>query len=121
MVIKHIDHSLAEARSLVYHQHIAAKLQGNPELIEKICDRLQAKIINPNSPAEQHWANNWLKELDQPLARLLEFIVERSERADQFRQSTPFAGLLSPAERWAIHRAVKQEWLRQQSDDAQSA
>jgi hypothetical protein len=34
-------------------------------------------------------------------------LIDESERAKTLRQSTPFAGYISPQERWAIWRTVE--------------
>jgi hypothetical protein len=39
------------------------------------------------------------------------FLVERSELADELRQSSPFAGALRPQERWRIWRETRERFL----------
>lgn len=118
-------HHLAELRSSAYHHAIADKLRARPDLLDTIRRRLQSQLLDESqsavSPSQRHWAQVWLQIIEQPLDELLVFIVERSDRADQLRQSTPFAGVLSPAERWAIHRNVREQWLQQQKNESISA
>jgi hypothetical protein len=38
-------------------------------------------------------------------------LTERSERAAELRQSSPFAGVLSPAERWHIWRLTRESFV----------
>jgi hypothetical protein len=42
------------------------------------------------------------------LSTIESFLVERSELADELRQSSPFAGALEPRERWRIWRATRE-------------
>jgi hypothetical protein len=46
--------------------------------------------------------------LARPLPELLDLLVEDSERMAAMRQATPFAGVLDPAERWAIYARFDQ-------------
>lgn len=114
------DHRLAELRSLAYHQTVAERLRRRPELLARVRQRLETQRRTPRSVAEGHWAAVWLDVLARPFEDVLAILVERSEQADQLRQSTPFAGILTPRERWAIHRRVTAEWL-EAHDDAGTA
>ncbi len=48
----------------------------------------------------------WRAALDGPGAALLALMRDPSEHARAMRQTTPFAGALSPRERWRIFREV---------------
>jgi hypothetical protein len=115
-------HQLAELRSIAYHQAIAQRLRANPELLDTVRQRLQSQLDSeahpPTSSSQRHWAQVWSELIEQPIDQLLEFMLERSDKADQLRQSTPFAGILTPAERWAIHRIVREQWLEQLPNDS---
>jgi hypothetical protein len=39
------------------------------------------------------------------------FLTERSELANELRQSTPFAGALKPQERWKIWRETRERFV----------
>ena len=51
----------------------------------------------------QFYFDEWRKLLNGPLDMLLSAIVEESEWMTAMRQASPFAGVLSPQERWAIY------------------
>jgi hypothetical protein len=42
--------------------------------------------------------------LQRPLPEILDLLEEDSERMIALRQATPFAGVLEPAERWAVYK-----------------
>jgi hypothetical protein len=44
---------------------------------------------------------------DDPVS-IAAFLVERSELAEELRQSSPFAGALTPQERWKIWRETRE-------------
>lgn len=48
------------------------------------------------------YARGWQELLALPAEELRAFLVERSERATAFRQVSPFAGVLTPQERWRL-------------------
>jgi hypothetical protein len=98
-------HRLAELRSLAYHRAVAERLRKDPTLIDRARSRVEAWMRDPDrSPGH---ARAWKALLDRSLDELLAFMTEDSERARELRQSTPFAGFLSPRERWAIWSEVK--------------
>ena len=55
------------------------------------------------------YARRWAEKLAGDLDALEAFLVDRSDLAIELRQSTPFAGALSPQERWEIWRRVRDE------------
>lgn len=99
-------HRLAEARSLAYHRVIAARLVARPELVEGA----RARMVEwgERRTLSNEYVRRWLALLDGPRERLLELLVEDSEDARALRQSSPFAGVLDPRERRAIHRRVRE-------------
>ena len=54
----------------------------------------------PNRPYVQQWA----RILEGTAESVASFLVDRSELAQELRQSSPFAGVLQPRERWRIWR-----------------
>lgn len=94
-------HARIDARSLALHQAVAAKLRANPALLDIARDNLSRWMAKggPSLPYSQRW----VQLLDLPLDDLLARIVEESEDMNAMRQCGPFAGILSPPERWAIY------------------
>lgn len=95
------DHRRIDERSLAMHRAIAEKLGADSALIEIARDNLD-RWSRQNSRSQPYF-DAWKKLLDQPLEVLLAALVDESERMTALRQASPFAGLLSPQERWAIY------------------
>jgi hypothetical protein len=47
----------------------------------------------------------WEQILSSPVDQVVKFLVERSERATRLRQSSPFTGILTEAERLAVYES----------------
>lgn len=52
----------------------------------------------------------WEQLLDGPLERLFDVLTSASPRAVELRQNTPFAGVLTPAERAKALAAFRASW-----------
>jgi hypothetical protein len=103
MELAYSDHRRLDERSLALHRLIAQKLQAAPALLERARDNLrrwqQAKPIP--SPALTEWEHI----MSNPVDEVVAFLVERSERATRLRQSSPFCGILTEAERRAVYES----------------
>jgi hypothetical protein len=53
----------------------------------------------------QRYFEQWQRILAKPFDELLATIVQDSEQMTAMRQCTPFAGVLTPRERWSIYDA----------------
>lgn len=85
------------------HQAIVEKLRANPELLWIAHDNL--KRWAESAGRSQAYLDAWRKLLSKPLEELAVLMIEESERMTAMRQASPFAGILSPKERWAIYDA----------------
>jgi len=94
-------HQRIDQRSLALHRVIAAKLRVRPELMEIARDNLN-RWTQMGGRSQPYW-DRWREILDRPLAEVLELLEEESETMTAMRQATPFAGVLEPAERWAVY------------------
>jgi hypothetical protein len=99
-------HRLAEERSLAYHAAIAERLRMHPELLADARQRVDTWLSVPSSPP--YHACLWRDVLARDLSSILAFLTERSETACELRQSSPFAGILLPRERWHIWRTTRE-------------
>jgi len=99
----HSDHSRLDERSLVMHQLIAAKVQADPALLDKARENVRRWQASDGSPKLA--LAEWEQILDRPPNQVAQFLAERSERATRLRQSSPFAGILTEAERRTIHES----------------
>lgn len=97
------DHSRLDERSLAMHRLVAEKVQANPALLDKARDNLRRWQQIDGSP--KLTLVEWEQILSGPADQVTQFLTERSERATRLRQSSPFAGLLTEAERKAIYES----------------
>jgi hypothetical protein len=98
-------HRLAEERSVAYHRVIAERLRDRPEILAGARQRIQTLLASAAEPP--FYARKWGEILAGDLSSIQTFLTERSELADELRQSTPFAGALEPRERWKIWRETR--------------
>ena len=92
--------SKSEAKSVRLHAAIAERVVADPE---RAVAKAKANLATMRSAdTERHavrWLDEWERLLDGPLLDLVNALVSTSQEARDLRQSTPFAGVLSPAER----------------------
>jgi hypothetical protein len=101
-------HRLAELRSLALHREIAGRVARDPQLVGEALARLAR--MRASGALHPALCDAWTSALAGPREELLRVLVEESERARELRQSTPFAGVVPPRERWAIWRRVAEAW-----------
>ena len=101
-------HRLAEERSIAYHRVIAERLCHRPEVLEMARRRVQGWLAA--GEGAPFYAGKWAEILAGEPAAIAAFLVERSELAEELRQSSPFAGALEPRERWQIWRETRERF-----------
>ena len=91
-----------ERRSLHLHCAIADRLRQDPEGTLSQAHRTLARMraIHHGSP----FVREWRMLLARPVAALLPVLTDPDPWARELRQVTPFAGVLSAAERAAVYR-----------------
>ena len=94
-------HQRIDRRSLALHRAIAEKLRDNPALLAIARENIE-RWTRAGSRSQPYW-DAWREILNRPLPEILDLLGEESERMTALRQATPFAGVLEPAERWAIY------------------
>jgi len=104
-------HRLAEERSVAYHTAIAERLRHQPEVLERARQRVEEWLKSGESAP--FYARKWAEILARDVSSITAFLVERSELADELRQSSPFAGALHPQERWRIWRETRDRFSQQ--------
>lgn len=93
------SHEWIDQRSLALHEAVAAKLEADPALLDVARANLQRWLCATPRPA----VIEWLQLLDvTPLPQLLRLLRSTGDHAARLRQSSPFAGLLTPEERQSI-------------------
>ena len=95
------SHEWIDARSLALHEAVAAKLESRPQLIEQVRANVARWLARDRNSALLEWAELLDRHQVDVIAALLR---SRDERATRLRQSSPFAGVLTPEERLAILR-----------------
>jgi hypothetical protein len=95
-------HDRASARGLAYHQAVASRLRR--PMVEEARHvllrwREQGRI-------DERYADRWEDLLERSLPEVRRALVEEGQAADDLRQSSPFAGMLSEPERQRIVREV---------------
>jgi hypothetical protein len=100
------DHSRLDLRSLAMHTVIARKLARDPGLLAVGRSNLKrwAKRRNGDTPA---WLEEWRAILKRPWREVAALITDPGPRATRLRQSSPFAGVLTPQERKRIYDAFR--------------
>ena len=98
-------HKLAAERSLAFHRVIARRLVRDPAVLEKARQRVKDWLDEtPDRPFAREWGRILAGNADSVAA----FLVDRSELAEELRQSSPFAGVLDARERWGIWRETRE-------------
>ncbi len=104
-------HRLAEERSIAYHCLIAERLGHQPEILERARRRVETWLSS--STHTPFYARKWAEILAGDVSSISSFLTERSELAIELRQSTPFAGAITPQERWKIWREFRDQVSQQ--------
>jgi hypothetical protein len=92
-------HEWVDRRSLALHEAVAAKLEAQPQLLDVARANLQRWLTANPAAALREWCH--LLETT-PLPELLALLRSPGDHAARLRQSSPFAGLLTPQERQSI-------------------
>lgn len=95
------SHEWIDARSLALHDAVAAKLEQRPQLM----DRARANLARWLAHDRNRDLIEWARLLDQrSIGAVVALLRSTDETAARLRQSSPFAGVLTPAERLAIFK-----------------
>ena len=102
-----MTHALQDATSLAFDRLTAQKIAANPALVERARATL-SRWLATCSPSVRPVLHEWQAILSGPREELLALLAATDERATRLRQSSPFAGILSVAERSTILREFRQ-------------
>lgn len=100
------SHRLLEARSLAMHAVIAQKIERDPKLLDIPRNNLKRWGARWQGDAPG-WYDEWRAIMKRPWPDIAAIITEPSEQGARLRQSSPFAGVLSAAERKRIYEAFR--------------
>jgi len=104
------DHIRIEERSIALHLAVAERIRENPKLMEEAIKNLRRYLQQSFSESRKPASSllEWQEILEkQSQEEVLEFMVSDNEKARRLRQSSPFAGIITPQERWRIYEAYR--------------
>jgi len=101
-----LKHRIAEARSLAMHCLVARKIEGDPRLLAS-AHRTLARWMGRYGDAPPRALLEWQEILERPWPEIAALITDADERAVRLRQSSPFAGVLTPLERKRAYEAFR--------------
>ena len=94
-------------------RHVAAGLDRHPEWVALARENLRRwKAANAASPSLIACYEAWSSLLDRPVHEVVAMLLREDDLGQQYRQNSPFAGVLAPAEVWAIKRQVRESAKR---------
>jgi hypothetical protein len=99
------DHERLDARSLALHRLIADKIRQDVSLLEVARGNIARWQVESGETGDPSSHTEWLVLIDGPVDELLSVLEGQDQRATRLRQSTPFTGILAPAERDAVFTA----------------
>ena len=96
-------HDRAQARNLAYHRAIAHRLR------RPMVDEARHVLFRWRSEGRipDYYADRWAETLDRPIGEIRRTLIDATPEADDLRQTSPFAGLLSEPERRRILDEVR--------------
>ncbi len=95
-----------EEKSLAIHRQIAARLLQDPvPTITKARINLE-RLHRADRGNAGYWLNEWDTLLDRPTDEIVTAMLARTQHGIDLRQMTPFAGVLTDAERRTALRSV---------------
>lgn len=93
-----------DRRSLAYHRLIAARLLEDPATVMA---KARANLTNQRSAdasdRSSRYHDAWERLLDADEVELVTDLLDTAEAARDLRQTSPFAGVLTPAERARVY------------------
>ncbi len=96
-----------DRRSLSLHRAIAQRLMEGPA---EVLTLARENLARMNARAgESAWLKEWDLLLARPVDALLPVLADRSPWARELRHVTPFAGVLSAAERAAVYAGFREK------------
>lgn len=99
------DHRILEARSLAMHCLIVRKIQREPRLLEVARRNIERWLRGSTRPPRA--LLEWRALLARPWPEIAVILTDPGEEAARLRQSSPFAGVLTPAERRRVYEAFR--------------
>lgn len=102
------DHDGRDSFSRRLHREVGFRLAADPEAIVARA-RVNLGVMRRANPAAEAWLGAWERLLSGPLDDLLALLADPGPQSRDLRQCSPFAGVLTPRERWVILRGIREE------------
>jgi hypothetical protein len=100
------DHADHDKGALALARAIGNRIVRDPTLIER-AQKYVDEYLSSAPPGERKEMEEWAAILESmPPSRMQKFLVDKGERATRLRQSLPFLGALTPAERTTLLHAA---------------
>lgn len=99
------DHRILEARSLALHCLVVRKIERDPRLLEIARRNVGRWLRRDERPARA--LLEWRELLGRPWPEVALILTDPGEEAARLRQSSPFAGVLTAAERRRVYEAFR--------------
>lgn len=98
-------HADVDRFSLRLHEAVADCLRIHPERLNRARDHIARwkRQLGDGAPRD---LDVWAQYLDGPFEQVLTLLVAPTEEATRLRQSSPFCGIITQAQRRAIFREV---------------
>jgi len=102
-----LKHRIIEARSLAMHCLVARKIGSDRRVLDAARHRLATWIERYGEGAPPRALGEWREILERPWPEIAALITDAGESAIRLRQSSPFAGVLTPSERRRVYEAFR--------------
>lgn len=100
-------HEVHDKVSLEIARHVAGGLADHPEWLQLARDNLARWMArNSASPGLMRCYREWLDLLDLPVPEIRRILLDESSEGQRLRQNSPFAGVMKPADLWALKRRI---------------
>ncbi len=103
-----------DRRSLALHRAIAKELRRDPETVLEAAER-NLDRMSEQHPHAHRLVDEWRDILTRPVESIIESILDPSVHGRDLRQVTPFAGVLSAADRTAVYTRFANEERRRRT------
>ena len=98
-----MNHRETDQVSLELARRVAERLRRQPALVEFARANLARwSQQNASAPSLLRCYAEWQQILSRPVDEICDLLCSESENAQRLRQNSPFAGVLTAAEVWAV-------------------
>lgn len=103
-----MNHVNLDQVSLALGRRVSERLRRHPELV----DQARANLTrwsrqNASATSLLRCYAEWQEILGRPVENICALLCAETEEAQRLRQNSPFAGILAPAEIWAIKASFR--------------